>query len=79
MDKIIRDAQPKKVNDDHKIKLMKTPIITRDLIGPARTASLYILPPFGIKVHFLVAQNGNNADQLLASVNTLGLLKIRLL
>ena len=34
MDKLIRDAQPKKVNEDYKLKLYKPPIITRDLIGP---------------------------------------------
>ena len=34
MNKIIKDAQPKKINDDYKLKLMKAPIITRDLIGP---------------------------------------------
>ena len=34
MDKLIRDAQPKKINQDYKLKLYKPPIITRDLIGP---------------------------------------------
>jgi len=34
MDKLIRDAQPKKIKDDYKLKLIKPPIITRDLIGP---------------------------------------------
>ena len=34
MDKLIRDAQPKKIIDDYKLKLIKPPIITRDLIGP---------------------------------------------
>ena len=34
MDRLIKDAQPKKINEDYKIKLMKAPIITRDLIGP---------------------------------------------
>ena len=34
MDKLIRDAQPKKINDDYKLKLIKPPIITRDLITP---------------------------------------------
>jgi hypothetical protein len=34
MDKLIRDAQPKNVNEDYKLKLYKPPIITRDLIGP---------------------------------------------
>jgi hypothetical protein len=34
MDKLIRDAQPKKVNEDYKLRLYKPPIITRDLIGP---------------------------------------------
>ena len=43
MDKIIKDAQPKKINDDYKIKLMKPPIITRDLIGPEYTAERQLL------------------------------------
>jgi len=34
MDKLIRDAQPKKIKDDYKLKLIKPPIITRDLITP---------------------------------------------
>jgi len=34
MDKLLRDAQPKKIKDDYKLKLIKPPIITRDLIGP---------------------------------------------
>jgi hypothetical protein len=34
MDKLIKDAQPKKINEDYKINLIKAPIITRDLIGP---------------------------------------------
>ena len=38
MDKLIRDAQPKKFKDDYKMKLLKAPIITRDLIGPEYTA-----------------------------------------
>ena len=43
MDKIIKDAQPKKINDDYKIKLMKPPIITRDLIGPEYTAEQQLM------------------------------------
>ena len=43
MDKIIKDAQPKKINDDYKLKLMKAPIITRDLIGPEYTAERQLL------------------------------------
>ena len=43
MDKIIKDAQPKKINEDYKIKLMKAPIITRDLIGPEYTAERQLL------------------------------------
>ena len=29
MDRLIKDAQPKKINEDYKIKLMRPPIITR--------------------------------------------------
>jgi hypothetical protein len=43
MDKIIKDAQPKKINDDYKLKLMKAPIIIRDLIGPEYTAERQLL------------------------------------
>ena len=43
MDRIIKDAQPKKINDDYKLKLMKPPIITRDLIGPEYTAEQQLL------------------------------------
>ena len=43
MDKLIRDAQPKKVNDDYKLKLYKPPIITRDLIGPEYTAEKQLM------------------------------------
>jgi hypothetical protein len=43
MDKLIRDAQPKKVNDDYKLKLYKTPIITRDLIGPEYVAEKQLM------------------------------------
>jgi hypothetical protein len=43
MDRIIKDAQPKKINEDYKIKLMKPPIITRDLIGPEYMAERQLL------------------------------------
>ena len=43
MDRLIKDAQPKKINDDYKLKLMKPPIITRDLIGPEYTAERQLL------------------------------------
>ena len=43
MDKLIRDAQPKKINEDYKLKLMKAPIITRDLIGPEYMAERQLL------------------------------------
>ena len=43
MDRLIKDAQPKKINDDYKFKLMKAPIITRDLIGPEYTAEKQLL------------------------------------
>ena len=43
MDKLIRDAQPKKFKDDYKLKLLKAPIITRDLIGPEYTAEQQLL------------------------------------
>ena len=43
MDKLIRDAQPKKLNDDYKLKLYKEPIITRDLIGPEYMAEQQLL------------------------------------
>jgi len=43
MDNIIRDAQPKKINEDYKIKLIKAPIITRDLIGPEYMAERQLL------------------------------------
>ena len=43
MDKLIKDAQPKKINEDYKIKLMRPPIITRDLIGPEYTAEKQLL------------------------------------
>ena len=43
MDRLIKDAQPKKINDDYKLKLMKAPIITRDLIGPEYTAEKQLL------------------------------------
>ena len=43
MDRIIKDAQPKKINEDYKIKLMKPPIITRDLIGPEYIAEKQLL------------------------------------
>jgi hypothetical protein len=43
MDKLIKDAQPKKVNDDYKLKLYKTPIITRDLIGPEYVAEKQLM------------------------------------
>ncbi len=43
MDKIIKDAQPKKINDNFKLKLMKAPIITRDLIGPEYMAERQLL------------------------------------
>jgi hypothetical protein len=43
MDRIIKDAQPKKINEDYKIKLMKPPIITRDLIGPEYMAEKQLL------------------------------------
>ena len=33
MDRLIKDAQPKKINEYYKIKLMRPPIITRDLIS----------------------------------------------
>ena len=43
MDKLIRDAQPKKFKDDYKLKLLKAPIITRDLIGPEYIAEQQLL------------------------------------
>ena len=43
MDKLIRDAQPKKLNDDYKLKLYKEPIMTRDLIGPEYMAEQQLL------------------------------------
>ena len=43
MDRLIKDAQPKKINDDYKLKLMKPPIITRDLIGPEYMAERQLL------------------------------------
>jgi len=43
IDKMIKDAQPKKVNDDYKLKLYKPPIITRDLIGPDYIAEKQML------------------------------------
>ena len=43
MDKLIKDAQPKKINEDYKIKLMRPPIITRDLIGPEYVAERQLL------------------------------------
>ena len=43
MDRLIKDAQPKKINDDYKLKLMKPPIITRDIIGPDYTAEQQLL------------------------------------
>ena len=43
MDKLIKDAQPQKINDDYKLKLMKPPIITRDLIGPEYMAEQQLL------------------------------------
>ena len=43
MDRLIKDAQPKKINEDYKIKLMKAPIITRDLIGPEYMAERQLL------------------------------------
>ena len=43
MDKLIRDAQPKKVKDDYKMNLLKAPIITRDLIGPEYMAEKQLL------------------------------------
>ncbi len=43
MDKIIKDAQPKKINDDCKLKLMNATIITRDLIGPEYMAERQLL------------------------------------
>ena len=43
MDKLIRDAQPKKFKDDYKLKLLKAPIITRDLIGPEYMAEQQLL------------------------------------
>ena len=43
MDRLIKDAQPKKINEDYKIKLMKPPIITRDLIGPELMAEKQLL------------------------------------
>ena len=43
MDKLIKDAQPKKVNEDYKLKLYKPPIITRDLIGPEYTAEQQLM------------------------------------
>ena len=43
MDKSIKDAQPKKINDDYKLKLMKPPIITRDIIGPEYIAEQQLL------------------------------------
>ena len=43
MEKLIKDAQPKKINDDYKLKLMKPPIITRDIIGPEYMAEKQLL------------------------------------
>ena len=43
MDRLIKDAQPKKINEDYKIKLMRPPIITRDLIGPEYVAERQLL------------------------------------
>jgi len=43
MDKLIKDAQPKKINEDYKVKLMRPPIITRDLIGPEYVAERQLL------------------------------------
>ena len=43
MDRLIKDAQPKKINEDYKMKLMKPPIITRDLIGPEYVAEKQLL------------------------------------
>ena len=43
MDRLIKNAQPKKINEDYKIKLMKAPIITRDLIGPEYMAERQLL------------------------------------
>ena len=43
MDRLIKDAQPKKINEDYKIKLMRPPIITRDLIGPEYVAEKQLL------------------------------------
>ena len=43
MEKLIKDAQPKKVKDDYKMKLLKAPIITRELIGPEYTAEQQLL------------------------------------
>ena len=43
MDRLIKDAQPKKINEDYKIKLMRPPIITRNLIGPEYTAEKQLL------------------------------------
>ena len=43
MDKLIRDAQPKKIKDDYKLKLIKPPIITRDLITPEYMAEKQLL------------------------------------
>ena len=43
MDRLIKDAQPKKINEDYKSKLIKPPIITRDLIGPEYVAEKQLL------------------------------------
>ena len=43
MDKLLRDAQPKKIKDDYKLKLVKPPIITRDLITPEYMAEKQLL------------------------------------
>ena len=43
MDKLINDAQPQKINEDYKIKLMRPPIIMRDLIGPEYMAEKQLL------------------------------------
>jgi hypothetical protein len=43
MDKLIKDAQPKKLNEDYKINLIKAPIITKDLIGPEYIAERQLL------------------------------------
>jgi hypothetical protein len=74
MDKIIRDAQPKKVNDDYKIKLMKTPIITRDLIGPEYMAEQQLMDlSLDLQLQNMVKQanyavDGKTPDKMTSSV-----------